>query len=284
MPEIVIPMITPFRKDEIDSYVLRRFIEYAVGNRFDGLFPGGSTGGFASLSFSMHRELLEKVIEESTGLKLYAGICRNNIRDTIELGRRAIDMGYSNLVCINPYYHKFSSRSIEHFFEIVLSELDADIYIYNNPSLSGTRLGAEMVSDLRDRFSNLVGMKDSGNDFNLFKEFLEIKGLKVFQGKDAFLAESLEAGAAGGVCSTANFSLNTRDITRNSGNIGEISAMTRNLVSIVSKYEVPAIHNYLFRKLILQEEKPSDYMNSPFVDLDPLPDIEEFRKNSILPR
>lgn len=283
MPEIIIPMITPFRNDELDSNALRRFIDYAVENRFDGLFPGGSTGGFASFSLSRHMEVLEKVIEESIGLNLYAGICRNNLEDTLSIGQKAIDMGYHNLVCINPYYHKFSTRSIENFFEIVLSKLDADIFVYNNPSLSGTRLSPALVSSLRERHSNLVGMKDSGNDFELFREYLNIRGLKVFQGKDALLSESLDAGAAGGVCSTANFCLNTRDITKGKEDRDRIQEMTRNVVGLVSKYEVPAIHNYLFRKLILHEEEPDSYMNNPFVDLDPLPNVEEFRANCVLP-
>ncbi len=276
-------MITPFRGDEIDHKVLIGFIEYARENHFDGLFPGGSTGGFASLSQREHTGLLEEVIEESTGLKLFAGICRNNVEETIEMGKKAIDLGYQNLVCINPFYHKYSEASVEKFFDAVISALDADMYIYNNPSLSGFRLSPELVERLKDKHPQVVGMKDSGNDMEAFGRFLKIKNLKVYQGKDAFIHESIEQGAYGGVCSTANFALNTLLLANNKTNIEETKAKTKRLVELVSHYEVPAIHNYLFRRFILNEMEPKNYVNRPFVDLNDIPELMSLRENSILP-
>ncbi len=283
MPEIIIPMITPFKGNEIDHKVLVGFIEYARENHFDGLFPGGSTGGFASLSREQHSNFLKDVIEESTGLKLFAGICRNNVEETIEMGKKAMDLGYRNLVCINPFYHKYSEASVEKFFDTVISSLDADVYIYNNPSLSGFRLSASLVERLKEKHSQVVGMKDSGNNMDAFRQFLKIKDLKVYQGKDAFIHESVEEGAYGGVCSTANFALNTLLLAKNKTNIEETKEKTRKLVELVSHYEVPAIHNYLFRRFILNEMEPHDYVNSPFVDLEEIPELMSLRENTILP-
>ena len=276
-------MITPFRGEEIDHKVLLGFIEYASENHFDGLFPGGSTGGFASLSQEKHAELLKVVIEESAGLKLFAGICRNNVDETIELGRKAIDLGYTNLVSINPYYHKYSESSVENFFDRIIPALDANMYIYNNPSLSGYRLNPDLVERLKERHPQVVGMKDSGNDMDAFAKFLKIKGLKVYQGKDAFIHESVLQGAAGGVCSTANFALNTLLLAKNKGDIEKTKSRTKKLVELVSNYEVPAIHNYLFRRFILNEQEPHNYVNAPFVDLKGIPDLMALRENSILP-
>lgn len=283
MAKIIIPMITPFFRNDLDRETIRKFISYATENSFDGLFPGGSTGGFASLSLEQHKALLSEVVNESTGLDLFAGICRNNLDETIELGKFAMDLGYHNLVSINPFYHKYSVNSTMNYFRILLEKLDSDFYVYNNPSLSGSALTPTMVADLKDEYSGLVGMKDSGNNFEIFKEFLKIKGLKVFQGKDAMLRESIEIGAAGGVCSTANFALNTMLIAKGKPQTNDASIKTVELVKLVSGYEVPAIHNYLFRKLIMKENHPERYVNEPFVDLDPQPDLEAFRKFTFLP-
>lgn len=283
MPEIIIPMITPFRGEEIDYKVLLGFIEYASENHYDGLFPGGSTGGFASLSREKHAELLEDVIEESAGMKLFAGICRNSVDETIEMGKKAIDLGYTNLVSINPYYHKYSESSVENFFDRIIPALDADMYIYNNPSLSGFRLNPDLVERLKERHPQVVGMKDSGNDMDDFAKFLKIKGLKVYQGKDAYIHESILQGAAGGVCSTANFALNTLLLAKNKGDIEKTKAKTKKLVELVSNYEVPTIHNYLFRRFILNEQEPHNYVNPPFVDLKGIPDLMALRESTILP-
>ncbi len=284
MAKIIIPMITPFKKGELDRETIRSFVSYAYENQFDGLFPGGSTGGFASLSMAEHREVLKEVSEETAGMELYAGICRNNVAETIELGKYAIDLGYRNLVSINPYYHKYSENSIRSYFGLLMEAFDSDFYVYNNPSLSGYTLAPGMVEELKEQYSGLVGIKDSGNDFSVFREFLKIKGLKVLQGKDAMLKESLEAGAHGGVCSTANFSLNTAMIAKGIPESDEASRRTKELVRLVSGYEVPAIHNFLFRKLILHEENPEGYMNQPFGDIAPPPDTDLFRKFAILPK
>lgn len=283
MAKIIIPMITPFKKGELDREAIRSFVSYAYENNFDGLFPGGSTGGFASLSTAEHKAVLKEVAEETTGMELYAGICRNNVNDTIELGKYAMDLGYRNLVSINPYYHKYSEKSTKNYFRILMEALDSDFYVYNNPSLSGSTLTPGTVMELKEQYSGLAGIKDSGNDFEAFMEFLKIKGLKVLQGKDAMLKESIEAGAYGGVCSTANFALNTMIMAKGRPEAVEASKKTKELVNMVSGYEVPAIHNYLFRKLILREGKPAEYMNQPFPDLDPQPGMEKFRRLIFLP-
>lgn len=284
MAKIIIPMITPFSKGKLDRTTIRKFISYAYENDFDGLFPGGSTGGFASLSLDQHKDLLTEVVNESTGLELFAGICRNNVEETVELGKFAIDLGYHNLVSINPYYHKFSKGSTLNYFQLLLERLDSELFVYNNPSLSGSELTPSMVEELKKEHSNLAGMKDSGDNFETFKEFLSIKDLKVFQGKDAMLKESIEAGAYGGVCSTANFALNTMLIAKDRPEKNEASVKTKELVKTVKNFEVPAIHNYLFRSLILGENSPKNYVNEPFVDLNPTPELDLFRRICFLPQ
>lgn len=265
--ELIIPMITPFKNNQIDREGLQAFISYAEKNHFDGIFAGSSTGGFASLSFDQHREFLRWVMELSQEIKLYAGVTRSSLDETMRMTKFAVDLGYEKIVAINPFYHRYSQDSIIRFYDDVLAQCDHEVYAYNNPSLSGNEILPETMRKVREKHDNLVGLKDSGNNMDRFREFLKIPGLRVYQGKDVLLEESIKLGASGGVCSSANFCLNTLRIARNSADSSVISAKTEKLMGLIGKYETPSIQNYLFRTQILGEKNPRNYMNRPFGDV-----------------
>ena len=273
--KLIIPMITPFRNNHLDRDALDAFMVYAAENGFSGLFAGSSTGGMASLSFEQHQEFLQWALELNHGLEMFAGITRSSLVETIEMGRIAADLGYGKIVAINPYYHKYSQDSIVRFYDSILDAFDLDVYAYNNPSLSGTEILPQTVSRIRKEHDNLKGIKDSGNNLDKFSEFLKIPGLTVYQGKDSLLLDSLKMGASGGVCSSANFCLNTLKIVQGSSDASSIQEKTVRLMGILARYETPGIQNYLFRKLIMKEKSPKHYVNMPFGDITEPPSDEQ---------
>lgn len=281
--KIVIPMITPFRNNQLDRDCLHAFIGYAEKNKFDGLFAGSSTGGFVSLSTEQHGEFLKWVMELSHSAQPYAGVTRSSLPETLHMVKLASDLGYERIVAINPFYHKYSQDSIARFYGAILDATDAEVYAYNNPPLSGTEILPSTVSKIRNEHSNLAGIKDSGNNLEKFKDFLKIRGLEVYQGKDALLYESLKLGAQGGVCSSTNYCLNTLKIARGSPDAPEISAKTKKLIEVVGRYETPSVQNYLFRNLILGDKNPKNYVNQPFADLKVPPNSNEIRNLVVLP-
>jgi dihydrodipicolinate synthase/N-acetylneuraminate lyase len=269
--KIIIPALTPFRNQQIDTEAVGIMAEYAKKNGFDGLFAGSSTGGVAALSYKKHKEVLKTYIEKISGnVTPLAGISRNDLDETTSLGREAVDLGYKTIVLINPYYHNYSDKTLLSYFGSVLENVDADFYLYNNPGLTGRNLKPEVVSALHDKYPNVKGVKESSGNLGTFSKFLAIKGLEVFQGKEALLYDAMKMGAAGGICSSANFSLNTLKIAKNMHDVEESAKKIRDLMTIVSEYENPVVHNYLFRKYIAGET-PSGYMRMPYSDLDSLP-------------
>lgn len=269
--KIIIPALTPFRNQQIDPDAVEIMAEYAKKNGFDGLFAGSSTGGVAALSYKKHKEVLKAYIDKISGnVTPLAGISRNDLDETTSLGREAVDFGYKTIVLINPYYHNYSDKTFLSYFGSVLESVDADFYLYNNPGLTGRNLKPEVVSALHDKYPNVKGVKESSGDLDTFSKFLAIKGLEVFQGKDTLLYDAMKMGASGGICSSANFSLNTLRIAKNMHDVQESVKKIKDLMTIVSAYENPVIHNYLFRKYIAGET-PSGYMRRPYSDLDSLP-------------
>ncbi len=275
---IIIPLITPHKNGELDKEALEGLLEYATLNRFDGVFAASSTGGCASLSYKRHLEVIGEVISRSSGLKLFANISRNDLEETLEMRKDAEDIGYENLVAINPYYHRYSQESMGAYFSEIARKTSANLYLYNNPSLTGLTVSPELVSSISSQHSAIRGIKDSGGDLEKFREFLGINGIEVYQGKDHLLEESIRMGAFGGVCSTSNFSLNTLHVAHDSGDVSGYTERIAKVTEVMKRYEVPAFHNYMFRKFVLGEEHPKDYMNRPFSDLSDPPEGPELRE------
>ncbi|HLH85392.1 MAG TPA: dihydrodipicolinate synthase family protein [Thermoplasmataceae archaeon] len=282
--KVIIPCITPFRDGAIDAEAVQALVDFAEISGYNGLFFGGSTGGFASLSLEQHKEILRIGIDSDHGnLELFAGVTRSSLPETIELVNFSEKLGYENLVSITPFYHKYTNGSIIRFYEEILNNTGSRFFLYNNPPLSGNVLTPEIAQHLKDRYPNVAGIKDSGADLGRFAEFLKVKGLEVYQGKDDLLLESLRMGASGGVCSSANFCSNTAIIKEMDARAETVSKKTAKVIELIRKYETPSIHNFLFRRIILGEDTPRGYINAPFSPLNDGNIIGEFRPYLELP-
>ena len=80
--------------------------------------------------------------------------------------------------------------------------------LYNNPGRTGYTMSGNLVEKLAHEVPNIVGMKDSSGDMTQTSEFIRRNrdvDFKVFGGKDTLIYSAMCVGAAGSVCTTANF-------------------------------------------------------------------------------
>ena len=284
MPKLIIPCVTPFHNGVFDLKAFKKLMKYASESGYDGVFVLGSTGGFAALDFRLHRKLIRITVDEiPEELEKYAGISRSDLPESLELAKEAEKAGFQKIVAINPFYHRYSEASIVRFFSRIASSIKGELYLYNNPALSGHKLSASLVENLMKQNESIRGIKDSSGEMQHFKELLEIPDLEVFQGKDVFLADSIKMGASGGVCSSSNFCLNTLNIAKGRSEGHLSNQKTAKLMQIISRYDIPSIHNYLFRLFVLGEKEPDNYMPEPFLDLQNPPSSEEILEYIELP-
>ena len=268
MGKLIIPCITPFHNGFFDIKSFRKLMKYTRNSGYDGVFVLGSTGGFAALDFKLHRKLIHTMYSEiPDDLEKYVGISRSNLPETLELLREAEKTGFQKLVAINPFYHRYSGASIVRFFSRIAASVRSDLFLYNNPSLSGFNISPELIEELAKKYESIRGIKDSSGDMEQFSQLLRLQDMEVFQGKDILLWDSVRKGAAGGVCSSSNFSLNALNIAKGRNNTIEAKIKMENLMKIVSSYDIPAVHHYLFRRIILGDPEPQNYMFEPFLDL-----------------
>ncbi len=206
---IITPMLTPFNhKGEIDYSSIDTLVKYLKSIGVSGIFPSSSTGLFPFLSTNERKKMLERVLENSGSIKVFAGIGAADTDSSINLAKHARDVGANGVVLMPSYYITSSQEWIINHFEKVLKAVDIDLIIYNNPKTTGTNIELKTLEHLKSNYSQVLGIKDSSGDMRYFERLLSLKdsNFSVFQGEDDLMFISLMIGADGGVCAISNFS------------------------------------------------------------------------------
>jgi 4-hydroxy-2-oxoglutarate aldolase len=202
---VIAALPTPFGYDgEVDHEQLKNNL--AHWNRSDviGYLPLGSTGEFPHLTAEEKIAVLETVRGAMPADKLLlAGTGELSTRHTIEMTRRAADLGADAAVIITPFYYKKileDEHRAEHYRRIA-DKAPIPILIYLIPQFAGVYLMPETIAALAEH-ENIIGLKESSGDLSalrdLFRE-LNTQEFNVLVGAPMILTEALGEGAAGSI-------------------------------------------------------------------------------------
>ena len=208
---IIVPILTPIDDCEhINEQKLREQVDFVIKGGVSGILVFGSNGEFYMVKEEEQKEVLRVVLSQTNNrVPVFMGIGTISTRQCIHVAETAISMGATAVSVLPPMFLKPSEAELfSHFQMIAASISDAPMLLYNNPGRIGYTLSANLVERLAHEIPNIVGIKDSSGDITLTSEFIRRNrdvGLKVFSGKDTLVYAALCQGAAGGVCTTANF-------------------------------------------------------------------------------
>jgi 4-hydroxy-tetrahydrodipicolinate synthase len=99
---------------------------------------------------------------------------------------------------VNPYYNRPNRRGIIRHYEEIDRATDLPILLYNIPQRTGEDLPNELLAEL-GQLEHIVGVKQANAD-NLAK----IDGLVIYAGNDDMLADVLDLGEPGGICTSSH--------------------------------------------------------------------------------
>jgi 4-hydroxy-2-oxoglutarate aldolase len=139
----------------------------------------------------------------SAGKLLLVGTGELSTRQTIEMTRRASELGADGGVVVTPFYYKkvLDDEHHEAHYMRVADNSPMPIMIYLIPQFAGVYLMQETVARLAEH-PNIIGLKESSGDLTALKDlFRELKNseFSVLVGSPAILTEGLDAGCAGAV-------------------------------------------------------------------------------------
>lgn len=205
---ITCPLVTPFDDaGAVDEDALESLVDALLEGGIDGLFPCGTTGEFASLTFEERRRVVELTVDRVDGdVPVLAGAAATSVAETLESVETAADLGADAAVVVPPYFHTASDPAgNQDFFERVADESPLPLLLYNIPSCTGRPIALETLEAVADHEA-IIGLKDSSGDFEYFLDAMRRTpdSFYCLQGFDTLLVPSLRMGADGGINALSN--------------------------------------------------------------------------------
>ena len=192
--------VTPLDGDRLDEDAFAPYVDFLAGHGLDGLLALGTTGEGLLFSPAERRQVVELFVAAAAGRLQVAAHCgAQTTADTVALAAHAAETGADAVAVIGPPYFQLDERALlDHFVAAAAACAPLPFYVYEFERASGYAVPIPVLLELRERASNVAGLKVSDAPFEKFAPYL-IEGLDVFVGPEVLIFEGLRGGAVGAV-------------------------------------------------------------------------------------
>jgi len=198
--EILTAICTPFKADgSVDIQAFRALASHLVANGSDGLVVTGTTGESPTLSDAERFTLYEAALDEvGARASVVAGTGTYSTHHSVELTRRAHEIGVHGFLVVTPYYNKPPVRGIVRHFEEIAAVSDRPIIAYNIPGRVVLNLETDAIEQLAE-IPTVRAVKQANPDIEQARAIVAL-GLDLYAGDDDLILPFLELGGLGGIC------------------------------------------------------------------------------------
>jgi len=235
--KILTPMVTPFKEDQSVDYEAAASIAKKLfeDNMADTIVIGGTTGEFFTMNFE-ERVKLFQVVKEAVGDKipLIPGVGAVSTKETIELAKKAEELGFDAVMVVSPYYTKPNQSQLYTHFKKVAESVNINIMVYNIPIFAGVNVNPETLSKLA-KIENVVAVKEEAElNPKQMTDFINVTpdDFVIYCGDDTMVLEAYAQGGTkriGGIISGAShiIGIQLRRMIEifNEGNVQEAAKM-----------------------------------------------------------
>jgi 4-hydroxy-tetrahydrodipicolinate synthase len=192
-------MVTPFDEaGAVDHQRAHELARHLADRGSDTLVVAGTTG--ESPTLDDHEKLsLFKTVIDAVGPKktrVVAGTGSYDTAHSVELTRRAADLGADGVLAVTPYYNRPSqSGLIAHFNAI--ADVGVPVMLYNIPSRTSRIIEVDTLLELASH-PNIVAVKDATMDLEFTSSTINlVPSLAVYSGQDSLTLPMMAVGAVG---------------------------------------------------------------------------------------
>ena len=213
MRGVLSPVVTPFGSDlQPDSKRLVQHCRWLLQNDV-GLAVFGTNSEANSLSLNEKIGLLEQLVDAGLpAARMMPGTGCCSLTDSVELTRRAVELGCGGVLMLPPFYYKGVSDEglFRNYAEIIerVGDERLRIYLYHIPPVAQVPISLSLIERLLKAYPKAIaGVKDSSGNWDNTRAMLEQfqpQGFDVFAGSETFLLATLRGGGAGCISATAN--------------------------------------------------------------------------------
>jgi 4-hydroxy-tetrahydrodipicolinate synthase len=198
--EVLTAMVTPFTIDgEVDHGQFWRLARHLVDNGSDGLVVCGTTGESPTLSSEEKVALFEAAVDAvGSRAKVVAGTGTYDTRESVELTRRAAEVGCHGVMAVTPYYSKPPQEGLYRHFSAIADASDLPLLVYNIPGRTARLIEVGTMARLA-KHPNIVATKDAVEDLEFTAAEIEAcgDGFAVYSGSDHLTLPMVELGGVG---------------------------------------------------------------------------------------
>lgn len=201
-----LPVITPFRKGEIDYESYGKLVEFYISQGISGIIPLGTTGESPVVSDEEFQQVVEKTVEIVHGrIPVYAGVGGNHTERIVKKLKEVKQTGVDGILTVCPYYNRPGQDGLYHHFKKISDSTDLNILMYNIPYRTGVNMSNDTIRRLA-KLHNIVGLKDSCGDIGQSLELLSDKpdNFSVLTGEDILFYTHVVNGGDGGILASSH--------------------------------------------------------------------------------
>ncbi|WP_017727369.1 4-hydroxy-tetrahydrodipicolinate synthase [Halalkalibacterium ligniniphilum] len=197
---VITAMVTPFDgKGNIDLKKAERLVEYLLENGSDALVVAGTTGESPTLTVEEKIALFSTVISiVNKRVPVIAGTGTNNTYASVEMTKKATELGADGIMAVTPYYNKPSQAGMIAHFKAIAEATHLPVMLYNIPGRSIVNMSVETILELAN-VPNIVSLKEANGDLEHMAAVIEgtNESFSVYSGDDSLALPVLAIGGRG---------------------------------------------------------------------------------------
>lgn len=198
--KVATAMVTPFdHKGNIDFEKTTQLINYLISNGSDALVIAGTTGESPTLSTEEKLALFRHSVKVVDGrVPVVAGTGSNNTYASIELTKKAEEIGVDAIMIVAPYYNKPNQEGLYQHFKTIAESTELPVMLYNIPGRSVINMSVDTIVRLAE-LPNVVALKDASGDLDAMTAIIAQTSddFVLYSGDDGLTLPVLAIGGTG---------------------------------------------------------------------------------------
>ena len=204
---VLTAVITPFHEDgSVDFGTFTRLTQHLTAHGSDGVVVCGTTGESPTLN-AVEKVALFKAAVDAVGARstVVAGTGTYDTRESIELSKRAAEVGCHAVMAVTPYYSKPPQEGIARHMMAIADATDLPMMVYNIPGRTCRLIEVDTLIRLAAH-PQIVAVKDAVDDIDWTVGQIDAlpEGFAVYSGSDALTLKIVRAGGVGVVSVAAH--------------------------------------------------------------------------------
>ncbi|MGN7174983.1 4-hydroxy-tetrahydrodipicolinate synthase [Paenibacillus sp. FSL R5-0490] len=193
-------MVTPFdNKGHIDFPKTTQLINHLIENGTDSLVIAGTTGESPTLTKEEKLALFKHAVKAADKrVPVIAGTGSNNTYESIELTKKAEQIGVDAIMIVAPYYNKPNQEGLYRHFKAIAESTSLPVMVYNIPGRSSVNILPETIIRLSE-ISNIAAVKEASGDLNAMAKIIANTDddFMLYSGDDGLTLPCMAIGGTG---------------------------------------------------------------------------------------